>query len=75
MNAQRDVIYKRRRNALYGDKLSIDIANMIYEISSSIIEEYHGNKDYEGFNIECIKNFGIEGPFAQQQFSSGKKRN
>ena len=73
MNAQRDVIYKRRRNALYGDKLSIDIANMIYEISSSIIEEYHGNKDYEGFNIECIKNFGIEGPFAQQQFSSGKE--
>ena len=35
MNAQREVIYKRRRNALYGDKLSIDIANMIYEVSAS----------------------------------------
>ena len=73
MNAQRDVIYKRRKNALYGDKLSIDIANMIYELSGSIIEEYVGSKDFDGFNIECIKNFGIEGPFTQQQFSGGKE--
>ncbi|MCC6372416.1 MAG: preprotein translocase subunit SecA [Bacteroidia bacterium] len=73
MNAQRDVIYKRRRNALYGDKLSIDIANMIYEVSSSLIEEFHGNKEFDAFNLECIKNFGIEGPFSTQQFSNGKE--
>ena len=73
MNAQRDVIYKRRRNALYGDKLSIDIANMIYEVAASLIEEYQGTKDAEGFNLECIKNFGIESPFNEQQFNSGKE--
>jgi preprotein translocase subunit SecA len=73
MNAQRDVIYKRRRNALYGDKLSIDIANMIYEVASSIIEEYQATRDADGFNLECIKNFGIESPFTDQQFNSGKE--
>ena len=73
MNAQRDVIYKRRRNALYGDKLSIDIANMIYEVAASLIEEYQPNKDAEGFNLECIKNFGIESPFTEQEFNSGKE--
>ncbi|MDP1803512.1 MAG: preprotein translocase subunit SecA, partial [Bacteroidota bacterium] len=73
MNAQRDVIYKRRRNALYGDKLSIDIANMIYEVASSIIEEYQATRDADGFNLECIKNFGIESPFTEQQFNSGKE--
>ena len=69
MNAQREVIYKRRRNALYGDKLSIDIANMIYEVSASIAEEFQGTKDFDGFNLECIKNFGIESPIDQQQFA------
>jgi preprotein translocase subunit SecA len=73
MNAQRDVIYKRRRNALYGDKLSIDIANMIYEVAASLIEEYQGTKDADGFNLECMKNFGIESPFSEQQFNSGKE--
>lgn len=69
MNAQREVIYKRRRNALYGDKLSIDIANMIYEVSASIAEEFQGTKDFDGFTLECIKNFGIESPIDQQQFA------
>ncbi|MDP3556068.1 MAG: preprotein translocase subunit SecA [Bacteroidota bacterium] len=73
MNAQRDVIYKRRRNALYGDKLSIDIANMIYEVAATLIEEFQGTKDAEGFNLECMKNFGIESPFTEQQFNSGKE--
>lgn len=69
MNAQREVIYKRRRNALYGDKLSIDIANMIYEVSENIVEEYQPLKDFEGFNLECLRNFGIESPFTEQQFT------
>jgi preprotein translocase subunit SecA len=73
MNAQREVIYKRRRNALYGDKLSIDIANMIYEVAAAIVEEYQPVRDFEGFTLECIKNFGIESPFEVQQFNNGKE--
>jgi preprotein translocase subunit SecA len=70
MNAQRDVIYKRRRNALYGDRLSIDIANMLYEVSENIVTEYHSVRDYEGFTLECIKNFGVESPVDETEFNS-----
>jgi len=73
MNAQRDVVYKRRRNALNGDRISIDIANMIYEVSESIVTEFHVLKDFEGFTFECIKNFGIESPFTEQEFKAGKE--
>jgi preprotein translocase subunit SecA len=73
MNAQRDVVYKRRRNALNGDRISIDIANMIYEVAESIVTEYHPMKDFEGFSFECIKNFGIESPFDQKEFTTSKE--
>ena len=73
MNAQREVIYKRRKNALFGDKLSIDIANMIYEIATNVVEEYRDTKDFDGFNLECIKNFGIESPVSAEQFAGAKE--
>ena len=70
MNAQREVVYKRRRNALFGDRLAIDIADMIYELSENIVEEYKDTRDHEGFSLECIKNFGIESPFTAEQFNN-----
>ncbi len=73
MNAQRDVIYKRRRNALYGERLSIDIANMVYEVADSIVAEYHVAKDFQSFTFECIRNFGIESPFTEKEFTQGKE--
>ena len=73
MNAQRDVVYKRRRNALAGDRISIDIANMIYEVAESIVSEFHSVKDFEGFTFECIKHFGIESPFTEKEFGSIKE--
>lgn len=73
MNAQRDVIYKRRRNALYGDKISIDIANMMYETSESIVQEYRDSKDYAGFSLECLKTFGMEAPVDEAKFVSTKE--
>ncbi|MES2514822.1 MAG: preprotein translocase subunit SecA [Bacteroidota bacterium] len=73
MNAQRDVVYKRRRNALNGDRISIDIANMIYEVAESLVSEYHVLKDFESFNVECLKYFGIESPFDEKEFKAGKE--
>ncbi len=73
MNAQRDVVYKRRRNALAGDRISIDIANMIYEVAESIVSEFHAIKDFEGFTFDCIKHFGIESPFTEKEFTTGKE--
>ncbi|MGE0567853.1 MAG: preprotein translocase subunit SecA [Bacteroidia bacterium] len=72
MNAQRDVIYKRRRNALYGDRISIDIANMMYEILESIVGDYKEIGDYEEFNLEFIRNFGIESGLDDSSFNNKK---
>ena len=73
MNAQRDVIYKRRRNALYGDRISIDIANMIYEVAESIVMDYQPSKDFSGFTFECMKYFGFEPSITEQQFKSERE--
>ena len=75
MNAQREVIYKRRRNALYGDKLSIDILNMIYEVANSLIDEYYELKDYDGLNLESLRTFGMELPFSPDEFKSSNVDN
>ncbi len=70
MNAQRDVVYKRRRNALFGEKLSIDIANMVFDVSESIANEFLGVKDFEGFKLELIRLLSIESPVTEKEFFS-----
>src|SRR6185295_13324286 len=59
MNAQREVIYKRRRNALYGERLQVDIANMIFDTAQSIANEYSDNRDFEAFKLDLIRMFSI----------------
>ena len=66
MNNQRTVIYTKRRNALYGDKLSIDISNMIYDTIEVMVSEY--KDDYEGFSLEFIKVCGHECPVDETTF-------
>ncbi len=68
MNAQRDVIYKKRHNALFGDRLALDISNMIYDTIESIVLETLDTRDAEAFNIELIRNVGIESPFEADEF-------
>jgi preprotein translocase subunit SecA len=68
MNKQRDVIYKRRRNALYGERLAVDISNSMYDVSNSIVQVAHDDKNYEGLELELIKVFGIETPFSNEEF-------
>lgn len=68
MNAQREVIYKRRRHALHGDRLSHDIENMFLEVVDDIVHSYHATKDFENFNLELVRNFGIESPVDEQTF-------
>ena len=68
MNSQRTAIYNRRKNALFGEKLDLDIDNMIYDISFSIISFTQESSDYEGFKFDVITNFGIEPPFSEKEF-------
>src|SRR5690606_17077542 len=49
MNAQRDVIYKRRKHALFGDRLTIDLDNALFDVCSDIASQFEDNRDYEAF--------------------------
>ena len=60
MNAQRDVIYKRRSHALFGDRLSIDLDNAIYAVCLGLAETYADNRDFEAFKVEVMKHLVIE---------------
>jgi preprotein translocase subunit SecA len=70
MNAQREVIYKRRRHALHGDRLSHDIENMFLELCDDIVDTYHEVKDFEGFKLELLRTFAMESPVDEQTFVS-----
>ncbi len=68
MNLQRKKIYERRRNALFGQKLAVDIANTFRYVSDAIVNEYYGEDDYEAFSIDIIKYLGIENPINPKDY-------
>ncbi len=69
MNAQREVIYKKRRNALFGERLNIDIENIIYNVLSDVVTFNKKSNDFDNFMIEMIQYFGIESSIDSQSFS------
>ncbi len=68
MNAQREVVYKRRRHALYGDRLRVDIANMLYDTAESISTESKDAQDFKHFEFEIFRNFSMSSPITQAEF-------
>ncbi len=68
MNAQREVIYKRRRHALYGERLGLDISNMFFEVAATLTADFISSKDFEGFKLELIKQLNIECPVEAGEF-------
>ncbi len=70
MNSQREVIYTRRRNALFGEKISVDISNSISDVCESIVNQNHGNATFEEFNLELIRSLAVEAPIAEQEYLS-----
>ncbi|MBT8179764.1 MAG: preprotein translocase subunit SecA [Eudoraea sp.] len=69
MNAQREVVYKRRRHALEGDRLQLDIANMVYDTCELIAETNKGANDFKNFEFELIKYFSITAPVSEEAFA------
>jgi len=69
MNAQREVVYKRRRHALQGDRLKMDIANMIYDTCELLAETNKAASDYKNFEFELIKYFSITSPVSEEEFA------
>jgi preprotein translocase subunit SecA len=68
MNSQREFVYKRRRNALDGKRLQVDIANMIYDTCESIINANKAVKDFQNFEFELIKFSSMTSPFSEDEF-------
>ena len=70
MNAQRNGIYKKRRNALYGDRLSLDISNMFYDVAEEIVNNHFRAKDFDSFEIDLIQYLQIQSPVSKDQFQT-----
>jgi preprotein translocase subunit SecA len=69
MNAQREVVYKRRRHALHGERLRVDLANMIYDTSEIIVETNKEASDYKNFEFELIRYFSMPSPISEGEFN------
>ena len=68
MNAQREVVYKRRHHALYGERLRVDLANMIFDTSEGIAETNKAASDYKNFEFELIRYFSMSSPITEAEF-------
>ncbi len=71
MNYQRDAIYKRRRNALFGDRLAVDIANNLYDVCEEIVSAAGNN--IEELKLSLITTLGMELPVPQDEFAGLKE--
>jgi len=72
MNAQREVIYKKRRHALYGERLALDLQNMLFDLSDSILTQYEDERNYDALSLEIIRLFAMENPFTKEEFINSK---
>ncbi len=72
MNSQRNVIYTRRRHALMGERIGLDVLNTIYDTAIAIADQFADSLDYEGFKIELFKTFAMEPPFTEDEFKGMK---
>ena len=68
MNQQREVIYRRRRNALFGERLEVDISNMMYDLCDQVISDYQDTGDFEEFRLEVLRDMAITVPFENKDF-------
>ena len=68
MNSQREVIYKKRRHALFGERVEVDILNTMYDAIDNLVSEYQANGMFEEFNLELIRLMSMESPVDEQEF-------
>ncbi len=70
MNKQRTYIYNRRHHALVGERVGIDIANMMFDIVENIVNNYDQASDYDDMSLELMRILTIEPPFSAEEFAS-----
>lgn len=72
MNSQREVIYSKRRNALYGDKLELDIQNMMSDACDELIDTFQEQRNFPEFKLELIRLFAHETAITEDELLNGK---
>ena len=72
MNSQREVIYKRRRHALMGERIEMDVMNTLYDAGRLLIDTHQPAEDFEGFTTDIMRTFAMESPFDEQTFRRTK---
>jgi preprotein translocase subunit SecA len=72
MNSQREVVYSKRRHALMGERIGVDITNMIYDSSDSIVEMAKNNGDFNELEETLMKVYAMDAPFSEAEFNSTK---
>ncbi len=70
MNKQREVIYRKRRNALFGERLSVDIMNLLADTCHNLLSAHVG--DYDALTLSMIQALGMEPPFGRDQYIKSK---
>ena len=70
MNSQRNVIYARRKNALFGERLDVDLNNSIYDTVEDIVSELKELGSYEEFEMEFIRVFSVDPAISEEEFTS-----
>ena len=68
MNSQREVIYSRRRNALHGERLQLDLSNMMFDTCEDIVGRTKNSEDYEGFKLQVISVLGMDYKIDREDF-------
>jgi preprotein translocase subunit SecA len=68
MNSQREVIYKKRKHALFGERLEVDVLNMMYDSVEELVNNYYGSDQFEDFNLELMRLLSMESPVSEEEF-------
>jgi preprotein translocase subunit SecA len=68
MNKQRNVVYKKRNHALFGDRLALDLDNAFYSVAEGMVGSYRDVEDFEGFKVAVILNFGVSTSITEEEF-------
>ncbi|MEZ4772159.1 MAG: preprotein translocase subunit SecA [Bacteroidia bacterium] len=69
MNSQREVIYRRRRNALYGDRIKIDLDNMLFDFCSSLVSVHFDMTDAEGLRLDSIRYLSVDPEISERELN------
>ena len=72
MNSQREVVYSKRRHALMGERIGVDITNMIYDTADNIVETARKTGDFEEMEVDLLKILAMDSPFKEEDFNSTK---